>query len=459
MPISKRCQEIVNRLRLKIACPARLSKNGNLVNHNLRASCEACFLEEEITTTAKYPDENGSNRKLCAKHARQFGTHFVRDPCEKCPSHAKLQASCPNEFGKLYKLCVTHAKEVGSNTIRNPCRECPEDAKLHSIFPDEFGNTFMLCTSHAKQFGTFIILDPCTRCPTDAKLRSIYPDEFGNAKSLCTSHAKEAGTYFIISPCRDCPLDDKLHASYKDESGNSNILCSEHAKIIGTFILKYPCRDCGDDSKTESIFPDEFGNSNMLCSKHSKIVGSHFVFNPCRDCDPNEKLSAGFADEFGNSNKLCSKHAYILGLIPKPIFGCSRIACEVWDKLEVELGIKLQHAHYSLVCDYPSRQDEYKIPNTNYSVDAFDKENKVIYEYLGNFVHGYPPNHKKFDDYSYFKKEYYSTMHYETIDRIRIITELTGFAVKYIWGHEYDEIKRSSRSLMSIMHELKIIPE
>ncbi len=456
MPLSKRFQEIVNRLKLKIEFPVKLSRNGNLINHKVRISCEACFVEEEIACSAKYPDENGCNRKLCAKHARQYGTHFVRDPCEKCPIHAKLQSSCPDEFGNLRKLCVAHAKEVGSHTIRYPCRECPEDEKLQSIYPDEFGNTFMLCTLHAKQFGTYIMPNQCVRCPKDAKLQSTFPDKFGNTKSLCTTHAKEAGTFFNINPCRDCPLDDKLHASYPDESGKLKILCSEHAKIVGTYIVKYPCRDCSDDSKIESIFPDEFGNLNMLCSKHSKLVGSHIINNPCRDCDSTEKLSSGFPDEFGNSNKLCATHAYLLGLIPKPIFGCSRIACEVWDKLEVELGIKLQHAHYSLLRDCPSMKDEYQIPNTNYRVDAFDHENKVIYEYHGNFVHGYPPNHPKFNDISKFTKESNKTMYDKTISRMKFINDKTGFTVKYIWGHEYDEIRKKPNSVSSITHELKI---
>jgi hypothetical protein len=137
---------------------------------------------------------------------------------------------------------------------------------------------------------------------------------------------------------------------------------------------------------------------------------------------------------------------------------CSRIACEVWDKLEVELGIKLQHAHYSLLCDYPSMVDEYQIPNTNYRVDSFDQENKVIYEYHGNFVHGYPPNHDKFNDISKFTKESNATMYDKTINRMKFIFDKTGFTVKYIWGHEYDKIRKTTQSLMNIVHELQIIP-
>jgi hypothetical protein len=123
--------------------------------------------------------------------------------------------------------------------------------------------------------------------------------------------------------------------------------------------------------------------------------------------------------------------------------------------LEKELGITLQHAHYSTSCDSPSMRDEYKIPNTNYRVDAFDRENKVIYEYHGNHVHGYPPNHAKYNDISTFTKKLNSKMYEKTMNRMKFISEITHFKVKFIWGHEYDKIKKTTQSLMSIIHEYK----
>ena len=398
----------------------RLSRSGNLFLRKRdskldRRACVECFQNDRIATSAWYPDERGKSNQLCAKHAKLKECHTVQCPCRDCPPGDKKQSNYPDERGKSNQLCSEHAKLKGCHTVRCPCRDCP---------------------------------------PGDKK-GSSYPDERGKSNQLCSDHAKLKGCHTVRCPCRDCPPGDKKESNYPDERGKLQQLCSEHAKLKGCHTVRCPCRDCPPGDKKESNYPDERGKSNQLCSDHAKLKGCHTVQCPCRDCPPGDKKESAYPDERGKSKQLCSEHAFNAGTIAKSYPGCSMEACAVWDKLEKEIGTKLQHKHFCIGEAVPSGS-EYKIPGTNYSVDAYDPKTGVMYEYHGNAYHGYPPDHPKHYGSSSHTKQNNVDMYNNTMNRMQTIVEKTGDRMYYIWGHDQ---KSALKPLNSVMSRLtRVIP-
>lgn len=369
----------------------------------------------------------------------------------------KISAAYPDEHGNLNKLCSTHAKERGCWKGLDPCRDCPNDNKVQANYPDEVGHPKKLCATHAEQAGCYQVSKPCRDCPEHNKLSAGYEDEYGNSGILCASHAKIVHSYKLPIPCKMCPCEMKISAFYPDEYGTTHQLCAEHAKQIGTYELSNLCERCLiDEIQQTSSYSNEHGISKKLCAEHAKQIGTYVKLKPCRDCSIKNKVGARYCDENGKANILCAKHAYALGLISKPVSGCSKIACEVWDKLEIELNVKLQHAHFtSNVLDLPSTTDEYRIPNTKYRVDAFDLKNKMIFEFYGHLWHGYNPDHEKFHEFSPLTKKSNEKMYLHTMERMKFISEMTDFTIHYIWKDEYLKIRKTAHSLKSIIHIFK----
>jgi hypothetical protein len=155
------------------------SKAGPPLKHTISA--------EKLTTTYKLPfkfnEKNGMMKvykngkwKRCCQY------------CPKTPHH-------PDENENPWSLCATHAREVGSHKVRNPCRDCPPGKKVRAHYPDENGNPRRLCATHATDVGSHEVLCPCRDCPPGKKPEAHYPDENGKPNSLCARHAVLAGTH------------------------------------------------------------------------------------------------------------------------------------------------------------------------------------------------------------------------------------------------------------------------
>jgi hypothetical protein len=162
-------------------------------------------------------------------------------------------------------------------------------------------------------------------------------------------------------------------------------------------------------------------------------------------CESSDPITASFPDGQGHPDKLCAVHAYQEGVIAKPVVGASRAACEVWDRLEIRLGRKLQHKHYEVNQEVPSGK-EWQVPNTRYHVDAYDEITGEMYEYLGTHVHGFPPNHPRYTAVSSYTKRSNTELYQETMQRMQLIANLTTRTVYYVWSHnaralEFDRVE------------------
>ena len=80
-----------------------------------------------------------------------------------------------------------------------------------------------------------------------------------------------------------------------------------------------------------------------------------------------------------------------------------------------------------------------KFGNKTFCVDGIDYDNKIIYEFYGDFFHGNPDVHNK-DDINPLLKETYGSLYNKTINKEKIILN-SGYKLKTIWESEYKKMK------------------
>ena len=126
----------------------------------------------------------------------------------------------------------------------------------------------------------------------------------------------------------------------------------------------------------------------------------------------------------------------------KKFSGASMQACRYWDKLEKELGVALQHVHFSL--DHPERPvgTEYCVPGpfrARWKVDAYDSTTNTVYEFLGNAWHGFPPEHAKFTGISSALHVPNYMLYVSTLKRFDAMcrsSEHPPRCLYYVWAHD-----------------------
>jgi hypothetical protein len=175
------------------------------------------------------------------------------------------------------------------------------------------------------------------------------------------------------------------------------------------------------------------GNSKKQClgCRQSSIKYMKKTYGSTM-CPEDDKRQATYDDQDGN--------AYAAATLAKPPAGASRGACEAWDHLQRVFIQQIQHIHVSP--GLAATGTEYKINGTNYRVDGFCAETGTIYEYLGNHVHGYPPDHPKHNGISTFNGKSNRLMYSTTMERLRVIHECSGHKVVWIWSNRWKEVIR-----------------
>jgi hypothetical protein len=78
------------------------------------------------------------------------------------------------------------------------------------------------------------------------------------------------------------------------------------------------------------------------------------------------------------------------------------------------------------------RQKVVTINGIRYKVDAYDKNNKTVYEYFGYFWHGHPEFFKA-DEINPKNKKSFGELYENTLKKIKHIQE-NGFNLVYVWG-------------------------
>lgn len=371
-----------------------------------------------------------------------------------------------DEHGNKNRLCAMHAKLrktwVPNINKRKPrrkyCIDCEIQGKeTQAVYADENGKTNQFCAKHAKIHGVWIKRGYlCILCPKTKPKIASYADEKGKAKKYCAKHAREKNCDLIEHRpyCVEC-LPNKIYAKYpKGTKNTEKLYCMLHAKAHECYEFLNPCKMCPKDNIKSAHFKDEMGK-RTLCSEHARENGTYALQYPCIEClvEPGAILTTESFQNVDGKVNLCEKHALKKGLITKSSGRASMSVCKVFDQLEKELNIELQHAHFKTPTDCPSIKEEYNIPGTNYHVDAFDAASDTVYEYQGTHVHGVVPSHPDFFKFSTFLVKFTNAALFKkTILRLRDIRQRTKFNIFMIWSNE--ERKLNGQPISSILHNL-----
>lgn len=130
----------------------------------------------------------------------------------------------------------------------------------------------------------------------------------------------------------------------------------------------------------------------------------------------------------------------------------SKIGCEFLDLVERRKNIKLEHIHFnddgSCVGEEPSNL----VPGRNFKPDGYHLATKTVYEFHGNYYHGYPPDHPKHETLGVSGRPG-PELYQSTMDRMKLFKD-EGYTVQYAWGHEYSEYTSGTRLFDNLVHEL-----
>ena len=107
--------------------------------------------------------------------------------------------------------------------------------------------------------------------------------------------------------------------------------------------------------------------------------------------------TASYPDATGKPRKLCASHSAAIGAHVLSSAGFSRVASDCLDMFEDELGYKFA---FRLRFDAASGTwsgSEFAglIPNRAVQPDAYHPDRREVFEFLGNYYHGFPVEHRR----------------------------------------------------------------
>ncbi|CAJ1397801.1 unnamed protein product [Effrenium voratum] len=235
--------------------------------------------------------------------------------------------------------CCSQCKAEGMVKLRGPkCRY----GRAWPVFGMP-GDERPTCCSKCKADGMVDIKNRKCQC---GKARPYFgfPND---ARATCCSKCKHHGMMDIKNLRCRC---SKARPSF-GFADDVRPTCCKQCKAAEMVDIRSPrCKMC----KKQARYPDEAGRPKQLCAVHSAEVGAHVLSSPRR----------------------------------------SRTASECFDALEAEWGHKPFRYRFDIKTGTWSGEEVAGlVPSRNLQPDAYDPEARKIFEFLGNYFHGFPPHH------------------------------------------------------------------
>ena len=130
--------------------------------------------------------------------------------------------------------------------------------------------------------------------------------------------------------------------------------------------------------------------------------------------------------------------------------------------LGAALGVELPHVHYLPGGGHEGAEKRGLLPKhsrmtpDSFRPDPSGESKGFVYQYHGNGVHGYPPDHPK--HFTWLRQngmtKWGPDAYWATIAKDEIYLE-AGYRLFRVWGHEFKECTRARapRSVMEVCHE------
>jgi len=307
----------------------------------------------------------------------------------KCEFKKTNQKNISRRYGKSWKVVCNHNITKRQCKICTPSIICPHQNKKNTCTKC---NPNLTC-KHMKTKEYCIICMPHVFCKHKFVARGCMKC---NADKLTCEHGKKRNHCDICTPNRQC-----IHNKRKSHcvECSPQIICKHEVR-------KQNCLECTTWRQCKK------------CKKKHKSIDNY-----CTTCHP----------DFVQS-----------------IVGKSKVACKFIDKLEIELGVKIQHCHI----DKPTKTwigDEYRPDKwKKKAVDGFipknmltygdptlepdrDHNKDIIVEFLGDIFHGHPTTWDKITNHFGANLE---GLFKDTEEKLAKLVSL-GFVVFYVWEYDY----------------------
>ena len=151
---------------------------------------------------------------------------------------------------------------------------------------------------------------------------------------------------------------------------------------------------------------------------------------------------------------VCIRCAANTGLVPKTRTGASMACSLCFDELEAELGITIGwRVRYDEDRTSHGKEKYGLVPqNPLLHPDGFEEALRTMWEYLGDWYHGFPPWHPKHETHV-FRGKWGPALYKESMDRMRLFRK-QGFRVRYVWESDWLAAKRANGSAADVVREL-----
>ena len=218
------------------------------------------------------------------------------------------------------------------------------------------------------------------------------------------------------------------------------------------------------------IFKSKLGNTTLLnrwcpycCISNSKL---------CNDLDCQYCLNKSFASFTGltiSNNKILDLWSSKNKIKPRDILKKSNKMCMFnCDKCGITFKSNLSYitnngswcpkcsnsgtskparewikyiSHNKNMQHFDSDEGEYKIPNTNYKADGYDKDTNTIYEFHGDFWHGNPKKYNP-EDINPISDKTFGELYKKTEDKKKSVKKI-GYNYVCIWESEWINFKNT----------------
>ena len=311
-------------------------------------------LKKPSSTNSKQgADPSKASLCLCGRAKPTFGWAEDVKPayCGRCKAEGmvKLRGSkcrcgrAQPSFGMpsdANPTCCSKCKADGMADIKNRKCQCGK-CQPHFGFPND---ARPICCSQCKKEGMVNIIS--RRCECDTAVP--YFGYAGDARATCCSKCKYDGMVDIRNLKCKC---GKARPCFGFTDDVRPTCCKQCMAARMVDIVSPRCKRCNK----QACYPDEAGRPKQLCAVHSAEVGAHVLSSPRR----------------------------------------SRTASKCFDALEAEWGHKLPFRHRFDIKTGTWSGEEVAglVPSRNLQPDAYDPEARKVVEFLGNYYHGFPPEH------------------------------------------------------------------
>jgi hypothetical protein len=333
------------------------------------------------------------------------------------------------------------------------CVECSTRASYGKI--GALQSDVSHCAQHADDTMENLLSKKC-KAP-NCRVGACYGLKGTKTLLYCAPHSDKMTMENLF--CKRCDILDCMKVPCYGVPGSPATRCEPHADHMVNVTGK---RCDFDNCETLPCFGYIGGKATeaFRCAEHADFeTMEDLVHKRCDALDCN--LRAGFPNALGEPLCFCFLHASQDGVNVGGWKDASKIGCKCFDRLEEQLGVSLQHKH-SCFKDGLSGS-EFRIPGTDFHVDAFDSQSQTCYEFLGNLWHGYPTEHPKHFQIGSKRRHQVTQalltnaeMFQETMERLKFV-QSKGYRVRYIWEHEFMEInKKLALNVMECVHDLAI---